>query len=400
MKKCDIKDFNRAKNFMNQGNYGVALKILEKLYNFSDHDLIISFDYAKCLIKSNSNYILGEKILKDLSKTSNNKFALFELGKYYLDISKYEQAKKCFSKILHIYKQDDYALLELGRVEAKMGNYITARKYFENLLETDSVTLALLELGKLEFDNNNLEKAKEYFLKCNSAQNKKYALLELGRIAVRQGDFILAREYFNKYLLEDKYILELIYLDIKENKLNEAYEKICTISTADNNNICNKARQYLEYKLGLTNSLTSCYFNNQLINFSEEKTIKHMKLHLHNKENRYNSYFSDEIDLDELYYDIKNKIKDMNTNVFTVVDKYIINYDYPIGISNGKAVNNVEVVTFINTKDIITIFPIESINNDIEFLDESNEEEYYYSSPKVKKRESQIDKFKRRYQIS
>lgn len=58
-------------------------------------------------------------------------------------------------------------------------------------------------------------------------------------------------------------------------------------------------------------------------------------------------------------------------------------------IDNHKT-DTVKIVVIPNTKDIITIYPIPAINNKLEIEND-------YTSSKQKVRESQLDKFKRRY---
>lgn len=72
-------------------------------------------------------------------------------------------------------------------------------------------------------------------------------------------------------------------------------------------------------------------------------------------------------------------------------DKYIIRCNKIVGITIDKQpTDTIKVIVIPNTKRIITMYPIPALNDKLEI--ENN-----YTSPKQKVRESQIDKFNRRY---
>ena len=84
---------------------------------------------------------------------------------------------------------------------------------------------------------------------------------------------------------------------------------------------------------------------------------------------------------------MKDKIQNMQGIPDGLSDRYLVHYDN-IGYDESGILNSLEVVTNQGTTDIITIYPLSG-------ADIYEEEEI--RKPKELKRESQIDKFNRRY---
>ena len=84
---------------------------------------------------------------------------------------------------------------------------------------------------------------------------------------------------------------------------------------------------------------------------------------------------------------MKDKIQNMQGIPDGLSDRYLVHYD-SIGYDESGILNSLEVVTNQCTTDIITIYPLSG-------ADIYEEEEI--RKPKELKRESQIDKFNRRY---
>ena len=103
------------------------------------------------------------------------------------------------------------------------------------------------------------------------------------------------------------------------------------------------------------------------------------------------SVYSEDINIEELYEYTSAQIQNLEPIEGSINDKYIIKCDKIVGITIDKQpTDTIKVIVIPNTKDIITMYPIPTINNKLEI--ENN-----YTSSKQKVRESQIDKFNRRY---
>ena len=61
------------------------------------------------------------------------------------------------------------------------------------------------------------------------------------------------------------------------------------------------------------------------------------------------------------YYNLefaKEKLKDLKPFYVSVVDKYLVEYDEPISLIDGKKSNYFVAVTLVNTDKILTMFPV------------------------------------------
>jgi tetratricopeptide (TPR) repeat protein len=333
----NYNDFLKAKNLIKQNNYRDAEIILKRLYKFEPENSIIKFELARLLIKNQNSKEEGKRFLEELLDT----------------------------------KSRTYAMLELGRLEAVEENIPKAREYFEELIKSNSQNkiFAIFELGRIEEKEENIDKAIQYFEKILDTKNEIYALNKLVYLEIKIKNYMKAYNYLKKLL----YYSDLDDLNIKE---------------------INHIIFYLKYKLNLLteeDKKNNSYFCIQLINYDEEKTIEHIKFHLDENDNkRIHTNYYKSLNINILFNDIKFKISNMLPIKSSLTDKYIIEYDYIVGSINNVETNALEVVTYSNTKDIITMYPIYPIKN------KKNEEDM-----KVKqiKRESQIDKFNRKYNL-
>lgn len=175
---------------------------IKKLYDSNPNNLIIKFEYAKLLKKIDLD--LAKKILKELIGTSNENFALLELGSIERGIGNYNMSHSYFERILKNSKSNDKdincATLELGKLEVIMGNKEKAREYFNSLCGTPNECYALLELGKLELSNGDITKAMDLFKKGIGSKCGSYSLLWLGRAEEAEGNYMNALICFNELL--------------------------------------------------------------------------------------------------------------------------------------------------------------------------------------------------------
>ena len=152
--------------------------------------------------------------------------------------------------------------------------------------------------------------------------------------------------------------------------------------------------KFLKYKLGIENDIETenIYFAKQLYSYSREEAINHISEHLdENEEKIMHSVYLEDINIEELYEYASRQIQDLEPGEGYVNDRYVVRCNRIVGMTIDKQpTDTIKIVVIPNTKDIITIYPIPALNNKLEI--ENN-----YTSPKQKIRESQIDKFNRRY---
>lgn len=248
-----------------------------------------------------------------------------------------------------------FVMLELGKLEAKVGNTKAAKYYLLNLLSTKNRFDALLELGNIEKKNENFEEAIKYY---SSIVNEK-------EISDNP-----SKEIYNSMAL-----LQMIFIEIHRTNYEKAYlifdkllqcDEIVNISSKDLFQIS----FYLKYKLAKLSDKDmskNSYFIKQLLFYDEEETINHIKLHFdENNCKRKHTQFIPDLDLKLMYEQIKKIILNINPYDYSLCDKYVVDLNFIIGKVNNENTCTIKVITFSNTKNIITMYPIESRSCEIE----------------------------------
>ena len=390
------------------GNIELARGYFESLINTSS-DNYAKLELAK-LELNQKNISLARTYFLDLINTSNNFYALLELGKLEVSQGNIEEARTYFKRLFGTisenyaklelgklefnqgnieeartyfsflvskgnYRDKSYAKLELGRLEFSQGNIQEARGYFEELIKTSPYDrmYAILELGKLEFSQGNIEMARDYFqnLMSMSTQKDRYAMFELGKFEFSQGNIELAKNYFEDLLNSTFYdkdiyvvvIISLVKLSIKQNNYFNAFKYFTYLKDYKFNYILKMQLEllklYIMKELNIffekETKIRVSYNNNQVVDYDEFVAIEHI-IDGHKEE------FSNGIDLYKLFNDIKSKLteeykyRNLSTN-----DIYHIPYE-----NIGEGCHILRVVTLPNSKDILTMFPLNQINYNLE----------------------------------
>lgn len=403
MKNEDYKKFVHAKELIKNNKSEYALKLLEELFYENQKDINIKFELAKLYYRGNFDINEARRLLTELLFTKNkiyaklelailekeqgnfeearrlltelvddefDSFAKFELGRLEKELGNYEESRRILTELV-IYENNIYAIIELALLEKNHGNFEEARRSLTELVNNENNTYAMLELSILEREQGNFDESRRYLTKLNIDKKNENAMLELGRLESKIGNFEISRTILTKLVKNNNNvhaILELIYLDIKNMNFESAFQNLEKILAHKNKAKIfipelNKINIFLKYKLGIIkddkDNFKFSYFYEQLFDYNEEKAIEHIKLHLYeNDKKKLQFIFDQNINIEELYENIKPKINDINPYNSTLVDKYILSFDHNIGTCNNKETNCIEVVTFSNTKDIITMYPI------------------------------------------
>ena len=338
MNNSNYQLFLQAKQLIKERNYLSSIKVLRDIIRLEPYDCVVKFELAKLLIKNNKTKTEGKNLLLDLLDSRNK----------------------------------TYAMLELGKLEASEGNDKEARKYFLELLNTPSKTYAMLELGRLEASERNNKEARKYLLELLNTPNKTYAMLELGKLEASEGNNKEARKYFLQlYNEKDEYaMLQLLFLDIKENDLLNAQQLLDQISLKCFSSFqYRNIKIYLNYKLGLIKDSDiefKNYFVQQLFNYNIGLTLEHIKNHLDENDNkRLHTIFNNNVNLRDLFYEVQEKICEVNPIEYCFVEKYIVCCNEDISTINGEKTRYVRVITLPNSKNIITMYPINVINKQL-----------------------------------
>ena len=287
----------------------------------------------------NDKRLKNEYSIDDFNNSKND----FLKAKELIDSGLYLDAEKILKKLHQQSPNSSTVKFELAHLWIISGIDVErGKRYLQKLLNyNDNRTLALvnMELGKHELNEKKSEKAKEYFEKVLSNTR-----------------------------IKDKYFacLELIFLEIREENYEKAYELYEKLKTMEYYELFKgtlfQLEKYLEYKTNRMknpNSISSLYFFSQMMDYNEDKAIEHIKLHLdeNDKKDKHTTYYND-VDVEELYHEARIRIKYINPISMEILDKYILEFNAPIGKINNLETRTARVLTFPNSDEIVTMYPV------------------------------------------
>ncbi len=292
--------------------------------------------------------------------------------------------------------------------------------YARKLLENEEIDLAIKELKKLrdrypndtvvlyELGSVLLKQGKEseafYLLSLARNENNKYAITyDIGAYYLSKGDFERAEENFLVLLKgNDSYKCYGLFGLIKTYIHTEDYETALNCF-----NRLEKIREYTDFRIShyynlkflllfkngllIDETLADNYFRKQLVDYSEEATIEHIKEHLKDleqlneeelRDKKFHSVFKKDTDIIALYKYCQELIKDKRPDGYSEVDYYRCKLSNSIGATySNKETMYVEIVTLPNSKDILSIYPvfIEHVNKN------SQQKEKERKQPKKRK---------------
>lgn len=342
--------------------------------------------------KKNQNDI-AETYFQELLKIQSNNYivkdnkisALLELGKLKAKMHLYTEAREIFNYIIeNDPKGKMYALLELGILEESLNNFDNAYLCFTEIINNGNlkdILFAKLELGKLYKKNNYLNQARAMFesiiLKCSEIpqnnkekelfnKSKNIAMLELGILEMNDNNFAKAREILttlseeNNLILNRTYAIKnLIYLDIREEKYQEAYITLAEIKDEEGlikDKDIKDINFYLKYKLKILTQedLENLdYFKTQLLNYNIFCTVNY----INNANESNDAKLNKDINLNELLPYLEQQISNMKPTSYSLLDKYIVDTNFNVCTICGESSSRLEVLTIPNTKNIISISP-------------------------------------------
>lgn len=286
------------------------------------------------------------------------------------------------------------------------------------LLESDEVELAIKEYKKLssKYPNDsvvyfelgtlllrqkiNISEAFYYLSLATNHHNKNAITFDIGVYYLNTGDFEKAEEKFSSLLNQNETFrcygfLGLIRTYIHNDKYElalDCFNKMDKVRKFTDFEISHyyNLKFFLLYKNGvlIDESRADNYFRKQLINYSKEDAIEHIKEHLKKsteeelKTKRFHSVFEEGTDIEGLYNYCSSQIKDKKPDGYGIVDYYKCKLEDKVGATyTNKETTHVEVVTFPNSKVILSIYPV--YENHVNKVSNPKEEERkQYGNPK------------------
>lgn len=253
----------------------------------------------------------------------------------------------------------------LARIELLRGNIEEAKKYFNDLEDSP---LKIILNAEIEASQGNYEVAINILETNNISVNDTLELMILyANILIRMKEYSKAKAVIEDFRINHPITPEQIQIEI------ERYLAI------------------IKKHLGKPVEKSYSYFIKQISRYSNIRSLDHIMAHYYSENG--SGKFSPSFNINNEYFKIRNIIKDM-TPVFRslneTVDKYII--DYPgAGVLGDISLDKIQVVTIMETKDIITFYPVSKYSLGYEY------EEDFVPKKEPQKRLTQIEKFNQRY---
>lgn len=402
--------YEKAKRLYKNRQFDDALRILEEINEKSPGAECVEFTIARIKARNPKTANEAKEIFLKLLQQDNSKYvsnSLLELGRMEISNRNYNKARSYFNKLIK-RENEHLAYIGLAKLETKVGNHSKAIEILQTVdkvIDKDSKYhyIVLLELAKASRRNSDLDKAKEYLKIIEEKDNHveyEWIMLEYSNIEEANNNFVSAITILNKLLntrIHEIALAQLVTIYINHGCYDLAYRYNNELLKVKNPRSHFNPKQidiFLKYKLGLEIDIEKedTYYIKQLYSYSREEAIRHISQHLDEDEKKIlHSVYSEDINIEELYEYTSAQIQNLEPIEGSINDKYIIKCDKIVGITIDKQpTDTIKVIVIPNTKDIITMYPIPTINNKLEI--ENN-----YTSSKQKVRESQIDKFNRRY---
>lgn len=376
----------RAKAYSKMGKYYNALRELEK-ETYNDYNYDVNENLDDKYVEQEINFIKGHA---------------------YYKISKFDDALTYLSQACTIKNRDIYykAVVDVIRIyilRLQLDDAISLCEEVKKQCTSDYYFRIIEELlAKVYLRKNDYAKAEETFNNIPLVEKRS---TNLAKIELLRGNFEKAEECFSDFDINNKNIKEtyddyyrLLLIKFRLKKFDEALK---ILDIFDQNLDKYEIRQ-MKFELDrirlCINVMTNgkydytdmdTYSKKQIICYDEGEAINHVIDH--HRENVRTTRFNDNIDIENLFKEVKNLLNPENIMYDSIFDKYIVKYQN-IGFNkDGESIHQLLILTMPNTDNIITMYPCdgtESIFN----LEELEERE----KPKVK-RLSQLEKFNKKY---
>lgn len=192
-------------------------------------------------------------------------------------------------------------------------------------------------------------------------------------------------------------ITGLVELEIKRENYQKAYDYLLSLNGQEDSKLRRQTIFYLKNKLNLLTEKEKEYHalkydEKQFLNYDKNKALYHIKMHQKESEDPKRTLFFEEINIEEIYEIAEEKIKDKAPIKSTLTETYIVELEKEVGILQKKPTNKIYVITEVNTKNIITIYPVPSYYNS-----KNKEEDKNEYKGRQRTRMSQIEKFNQKY---
>lgn len=332
--------------------YEEAIRCYEKIYSNKDYmnEAYNRVSLVKVMMKTETAHI----------RELNNKAQ--EIIKEYstcIKANAFQLAYNCCDKLEEMgYIEEAEIRRHAVRLFEEASEYTTKREFKSAIdcCEKAKLNNSLIKLANFKIEGIrrtiNCEK-KKHNQEKEPKEEERYEKIECesaAKLIINKADAYLsmglsekALPYYLKLIKSCFYVKEALYgifaIKIRDGETEEL-DKYLT--------------EYKEYFTETEYYRLSTYYN---INMSAEEKEKNQKNILRHILNRHEGDFYDYLDIEHIYYAIINAFENSsltNANSF----KYCISFDEPIACLDGEETNCIEVVSFIEKSNIITMYPV------------------------------------------
>ena len=379
------------------GDYNTCLGLLDLYQNESNESI---FNYKRSnVLSALGNHKKSLEIMKKVKIDRTNGITEqernYRIGYEYYMLADFEKAEEYLRKALTNKNQLYWnAYCFLARIEMKRNYLVNAINMLNQVVKadgSDESRFALIDAYMRRCDYENAYKVAHTF---KSFENREYAY---GRLAYDKSNYSRAKEHFDKAMSadSDKDNYNLITYAILVNYRLKKYFKARKLLRKYYNGNESKYNPYSIQDLNLLRIVMNyrdgrfinveglTYSQKQAISYDEEEAIKHVQNN--HVENSRISCFNDTVSVRELFIWLHSVLPTLTKYSDGFLDRYILEYKN-IGETKGNSQDKICVLCLPETFNIVTCYPYEN-----------EEENYGVKRSKFIQRESQIDKFNRRY---
>lgn len=308
----------------------------------------------------------------------------------------YETVKKISYNLMRINKDDLYDRFNLACMLSKYPKTIKLSKILlYSLINSKFSDFAITKLTSIYMDEGNFEEIKQLIDYKFIGKHNCQELILLSKIEKNLENYDKAHYYLEEISNMDDYddlvlVYESILLEMKIGNFEEAFKILNENECMKYHDKYNFIYMYLSYKInGIVEKSNNLYYKRQLTHYNEgiaKKFISHIKYIGDIK-------FIKSVNINKLYSECKECIQDIKPAYSDYFDRYIVELEYNVGVSDNEKTKYVCVSTFLNEKDIIAINPTKMHlqNQNLGSIKKEEKNVLKY------KRETQIEKFNRKY---
>lgn len=366
---------------------------------FCEHDTVFQIIFFYHNIHKNYKAL---KYIKEYKFTPKTIYETRLVADVYADTDNLKTAVYYVDKYNHFDEKDASFFVSKGIIKFLDHDYDEAYELLKKVNESNCAQSLIYKsaswLARIELLKGNIDMAKKYFSDLDDSPVKDILNAE---IEASQGNYDVAKNILETMILPTNNSIEVLILYVNILTRLKEYSKAKDVTenyllkypNVPEKTLIEINRYYTIAKKNLGESIeySGSYFINQISGYSNIRSLNHIMAHYYSENG--SGKFSPSFNINNEYFKIRNIIKDM-TPIFRslseTVDKYII--DYPnAGVLGNIHLDKIQVVTIMETKDIITFYPVSKYTFGYEF------EEDFAPKKEPQKRLTQIEKFNQRY---